>query len=143
MTWICIVAFVIFSHFSIVPGLKENEELKFIDLTSIWRIWQMGHFFHLEDCLFYSFGYDRELPYTKIDLNLEENIDISINTKGLETSTSCSVVLIAGKFVGHINEVMKKMDDVTEQIQSVPIAAFVFEDFSNDVVDVDISLRLL
>ena len=75
-------------------GLKYEEDLEFITSASMWR---KGHSFHVEDCLFYSFGYKRDFPYTKIDLSLNKDIDISIKTNGMEAPSGCNIVLIAGK----------------------------------------------
>ena len=114
--------------------MNPEEEIDFINIASIWR---KGHSFHLEDCLFISFGYDRGLPYTKIDLSLQENMDIVINTKGVEAKNGCLIVLIAGKYVRQVDEVMKRMDDIAEQTQFVPLATFIFEDFANNNVKID------
>ena len=110
-------------RFPIVSGMKPHEDIEFIRLTSLWR---KGADFHLDDCLFYSFGYDKEFPYAKIDMSLEQDIDISINTNGMEAPSGCSIVLIAGKYVKQVDQVMKRVDDIAEQTEFVPLAAFVF-----------------
>ena len=73
--------------------MTAKEEAEFIDLVSVWR---KGHDFPVEDCLFYNFGYDRELPYPQILLDLDDPINITINTLGMQVRTSCSIILIAG-----------------------------------------------
>ena len=76
-----------------------------------------GQAFPLEDCLFFNFGYERELPYAKIDLAWENNIDINFNTNGMEAPLGCNIVLIAGKYVKQVDVVMKRVDDIAEQTQ--------------------------
>ena len=105
-------------------GLKPSEEIEFMKLGSAWR---KGHNFPIEDCLFYNFGYDRELPYTQINLDLEEEIDISLATRDIEAPSGCSIVLIAGKYVRQVDAVMKKIDIVAEAVQFVPLVAFIFD----------------
>ena len=109
----------------IVSGMKFHEDLEFIKFTSIWR---KGIDFHLDNCLFYSFGYDKRLPYTKIDLSLEKDIEINIKINAIEAPSGCSIVLIAGKYVNQVDAVMKRMDDIAEQTQFVPLAAFIFDE---------------
>ena len=108
-----------------VTGIKHHEELELIRVASIWR---KGQTFSLEDCLFYNFGYERELPYAKIDLSLKEDIDISINANGMEAPSGCNIVLIAGKYVKQVDQVMKRVDDIAEQTHFVPLAAFIFDE---------------
>ena len=118
-------------RFPIVSGMKPHEDIEFIKLTSLWR---KGIDFHIDDCLFYNFGYDKEFPYAKIDLSLEDNIDISIKTNGMEAPSGYSIVLIAGKYVKQVDQVMKRVDDIAEQTEFVPLAAFVFDESA--VIDV-------
>ena len=73
--------------------MTVEEEMEFIDLVSVWR---KGQDFPLEDCLFYNFGYERELPYPQILLDLDNPINITITTLGIEAPNGCSIVLIAG-----------------------------------------------
>ena len=106
--------------------INSREEFEFINIASIWR---KGHLFEIEECLFFSFGYDRELPFMKIDLSLDGNdIDISLKTNGMEAPSGCSIVLIAGKYVQQVNEVMERMESIAEQTQFLPLAAFIFEE---------------
>ena len=135
---VSLISFLIIFKVSFITSLNPQEEFDFIKLISIWR---KGQLLHLEDCLFYNFGYDKELPYPKIDLNLETDIDITINANGMETPTSCSVVLIAGKYAGLVNDVMKRMDDIAEQTQAVPLGAFIFEEFLTKIDPIDNSIR--
>ena len=125
--------FIIFK-IPIITGMRSDEDLKFIEMTSVWR---KGNSFHLEDCLFFNFGYDRELPYAKIDLSSQQHMNISIKTNGMESPSGCNVVLIAGKYVQHVDQVMKRMDDIAEQTQFVPLAAFIFDENAN----IDVSAR--
>ena len=78
---------------SLIFRMSVEEEAEFIDLVSVWR---QGHDFPVEDCLFYNFGYERELPYPQILLDLDDAINITINTHGMQAPTSCSIILIAG-----------------------------------------------
>ena len=73
--------------------LSPEEEVEFIKLATLWR---KGKDFPIETCIFFNFGFDRELPYPQINLNPEEELLIAINTHGLQAPNGCTVVLIAG-----------------------------------------------
>ena len=115
-------------------ALRQSEEIEFIKLASTWR---KGHTFPIEDCLFYNFGYEKELPYAQINLNLDEEIDISLVTTDIEAPSGCSIVLIAGKYARQVDAVMKKMDGIAEAVQFVPLVTFIFDQHAN----IDSSLR--
>lgn len=119
-------------NFRTIAGLKSKEELEFIKLSTEWRI---GKQYVLDDCLFYNFGYQGELPFPMISLNLHSNI---FGIDELETPTGCSFVIIAGKYVQKINVVMKKVDNISDAVHHVPLASLIF----GDNVDIDSSQRL-
>ena len=119
--------------YQLVTGMKSDEDLEFIKLTSLWR---KGIDFPIDDYLFYNFGYEKEFPYAKVDLSLEKDIDIGIKTNGMEAPSGCNIVLIAGKYVKQVDQVMKRMDDIAEQTQFVPLAAFIFDEHA--IVDVEL-----
>ena len=121
----------------IITGLKPYEDFEFIKLTSVWR--RRENAVHLEDCLFFNFGYDKELPYAEIDLKLEEDIEINVKTSGMEAPSGCSIVLIAGKYVKQVDAVMRRVGDIAEQTQFVPLVAFVFDDHAM----IDVSARFI
>ena len=121
-------------------ALTQEEDVQFIEYVSKWR---KGQDFALEDCLFYNFGYERELPYTMISLTPEDDMNIAINTKGMEVTSGCSLVLIGGKYVEQIDEVMKRVDEIVEQVQFVPLATFIFENLLYTNQQMNSSLRLV
>ena len=133
---IIILIFHIIFKFPTITGMKSYEDVEFIKLASVWK---KGQAFPLEDCLFYNFGYDKEFPYVKIDLNFENDIDIVINTHGMKAPSGCSIVLIADKYVKQVDQVMKRVDNIAEQTQFVPLAAFIFDENGT----IDVSLRFL
>ena len=123
---------------SISNALNPAEDLKFIRYASVWR---KGQQFELDDCLFYNFGYERDLPYTSITSNLGMDLSLSLNINGMEAPSGCSIVLIAGKYVRQVDEVMKRVDDIAEQTNSVPLVAFIFENYYSQDIEIDSSLR--
>ena len=70
-------------------------------------------------------------------LSLDEEPFISFLTNGMESPSGCSILLIAGKYVEKADEVMKRMDDIAEQVNFIPFAAYVFD---RDAI-IDSSLR--
>lgn len=118
--------------------MTPEETIDFIRLSAVWK---HGRAFPIQDCIFYNFGYDKELPYTKIDLDLEDSFPITINSHGIEAPNGCSFVLIANKYTERVDEVMRKIDDIAEQVDFVPIAAFLFSKDQNLKIEIDSKLR--
>ena len=46
----------------------------------------------------------------------------------MNLGNGCSIVLIDGKYLEMVDEVMKKVDDITEEIDFMPYAAFLMDD---------------
>ena len=82
--------------------------------------------------MFINFGYEKDFPYPQISLDLKEEVGMSSTTQGLEGPNLCSAVLIAGKYLDHLDEVMLFMKNVTIQTLSVPFAVFLFTQSSED-----------
>ena len=117
-------------------GLNANEEVEFIKLAMQWRSEEM---YQTQDCLFYNFGFERELPFNMISLDPIPSEDTSYVTGHMRGSTDCSFVLIGSKYVDKVNEVMMKIEVITNNINSVPspLAAFIF----GKNVEIDSSVR--
>ena len=112
--------------------------MEFIRLTAIWK---NGRDFPIQDCIFYNFGYNKEFPYPKINLDLHESIPITINSHGIQAPSGCSFVLIAGKYTQHVDKIMQKIDNIAEQVDFVPIAAFLLGNYGNREIKIDSNQR--
>ena len=95
--------------------------------------------FPIEYCLFFNFAYEKHLPYAQVTMDLEQEIDISFLTRDIEAPSGCFIILIAGKFLKQVDAVMKRMDDIAERNNFVPVLAFIFAKNAY----IDDSMRLL
>ena len=84
--------------------------------------------------MFYSFGYDKEIPFTKISLDFKTNITISLKTQEIVAPDKCSLVLVAGKYLDQLDEVMGKVDQITKSTGSVPMAVYLFKSYKGQEV---------
>ena len=103
-------------------GLDLEEEIEFMRVASEWRRPK----FPIEDCLFFNFGYENRLPYAQVAMDLEQEVDISFLTRDIEAPSGCFIILVAGKYVKQVNDVMKRMDDIAERNDFIPLLAFIF-----------------
>ena len=120
--------------FSLESDLEHKSELEFIQIASSWRKPNLP----IEDCLFFNFGYEKHLPYAQVAMDLQQETDISFLTRDIEAPSGCFIILVAGKFLKQVDAVMKRMDDIAESNNFVPLLAFIF---AKDA-DIDDSLRL-
>ena len=129
-----IVVLFLMSEFGSSLGLEPESELEFMQLASAWR----RQDYPIEDCLFINFGYEKPMPYAQINLDLKQEVNISFLTRDIEAPSGCFNVLIAGKYLKQIDAVMKRIDEIAERNNFVPLLAFIFA----KEADIDDTLRL-
>ena len=56
---------------------------------------------------------------------------------GMQFSRGCSSVIIAGKFLGKVNEVMRKVDNITEDMEFIPSVVFILLEEENQNIVID------
>ena len=100
-------------------------------MTSIWK---KETRFSPEDCIFYNFGYEKPTPFAQISFDLESEISFSLKVKGIGAPNTCSLVLIAGKYLDKLDEVMEKVDQIVKSTESVPIAVYLFKAYKDQEV---------
>ena len=54
----------------------------------------------------------------------------------------CSIALVAGRYLNHMDEVLKKIDEIAESTDGVPIAVFLFRNYQYQQIDINNNLRL-
>ena len=55
----------------------------------------------------------------------------------MDAPNGCSIVLIAGKNLERVDDIMQKMDDIAEQMAFIPVAAFLIPSEFHDNVEVN------
>ena len=115
-----------------------KEDAFFIEAALQWR---KGYSFQVDDCIFYNFGYEKEFPLAQIHLNTKSGFSVVLNSKGIEAPNLCSAILIAGKYLDEIDEVMNLVNQIAEETNNVPIAAFLFRTHENQKININNHLR--
>ena len=115
-----------------------EEDVFFIKSALQWR---KGYPIDVDHCIFYNFGYEKEFPLAKIDLNTKSAFSLVLNTHGIEAPNACSAVLIAGKYLDRVDEVMRMVDQIGEETNNVPIAVFIFRTHETQKVNINNQLR--
>ena len=104
--------------------------------------WRTDYVQSLGDCLFYNFVYYEDFPFPQISLDTKEQVEISLETQGIEAPNTCSAVIIAGNFLDDVDNVMMFMKNVTKQTKSVPFAVFLLKPWYKEPVKFSNELRL-
>ena len=104
----------------------------------------------IESCFILNFGFNDELPYPQIMLDLDKVSPLLVpgtgnlnGDWGMNLLSACSVVIISGKYLDIIDDVMKKIDDITEEIAHMPLAVFLVTDSreKSKTLNIDTSMR--
>ena len=60
----------------------------------------------------------------------------------MEAPNLCSFALVAGKYLDHLDEVLRKVDELAESTDNIPIAVYLFREYNNQELKINNSLRL-
>ena len=88
-------------------------------------------------CSVFNFGFVGDIPWPQFVLSLDKRIPLVAGTNGMNMGNGCSIVIIDGEYLETVDEVMKKVDDITEEIEFMPYATF----FMDDNVQINTNLR--
>ena len=94
------------------------------------------------------------------DEDLENDLQLVPGSHGMNVPSACTIVIIAGcrlihshknilkdtfstpgKYISQVDRVMTQVDRITEDIDHMPVAAFIFRDKENDEVQFSYSIR--
>ena len=109
-----------------LPFFRPDDDFEFIKLTTKWK---RGKLFSLEDCTFFNFGYDKPTPFAQIRYDTKTDISLSLYIKGMAASNTCSLVLVAGKYLDNLDKIMEKVDQITKSTGRVPIGVYLFRSY--------------
>ena len=77
-------------------------------------------------CLSLNFGiYNQELEMQQILLTPESNFKLNFNSDSMNTAISCFIVLLGGKYLNNIKDVMTKVDSIKQDVGIRPQAIFI------------------
>ena len=104
--------------------MSEQQKMEFIHDFVKWSKNK-----EMDSCLVLNFGYSNPLPYFQISLT-SADLPISFNFKsyGMAAPHTCSIVIVANKYLKEIEKIIKLLRDFTEESLTVPLALFIMSD---------------
>ena len=89
----------------------------------------------LKLCTAFNFGYTGVLAMSQVSL-VTANMDL-----GARSARRCSIVIISGKFISEIDDVMDVIQDISEDTIVMPLAVFLMEGPKSEPMTFNISSR--
>ena len=91
-----------------------------------------------QSCFSLNFGiYIQELKIPQISLTPESNIKLNFDSDNMNTAISCYIVLVGGKYLNDIKDVMTKVDSVKVVVGVRPQAIFIQSNNYSENLDID------
>ena len=104
--------------------------------------WQQGPDVLLhQKCFILNFGHKQSLPYPQIKLSLESQLHLNVGTFGMNSPSKCFSVVIGGKNLELVDEVMMMVDKITEDIAMMPYAVFLMAEKLDQNINFNVSAR--
>ena len=88
-------------------------------------------------CITLNFGYKTSIPFT----TFSPNEDIVLDYFGSNSPSKCSIVVIAGKYLKKVDNVMELVDKITEDIAWMPSAVFLMAEKPGQDIKFNVSAR--
>ena len=80
-------------------------------------------------CTAFNFGYTGDLAMIQISLETsnDKHPNMDLGTLGMRATRRCSIVIISGKFISDIDNVMDVIKDISEDTITMPLSVFLME----------------
>merc|ERR1711994_958274 len=89
-----------------------------------------------------NFGYKESFPFPQIGLSLNsDQHHLNVGTFGLNSPNKCSIVVIGGKYLEQVDEVMRMVDKITEDLDWMPYAVFLMAEKPGQDIKINVSTR--
>ena len=109
--------------------MSEQQKMEFIHDFVKWSKDK-----EMDSCLVLNFGYSNPLPYFQISLtSIDKTISFNLKSSGMATPHTCSIVIIANKYLQEIEKIIKLIKNFTEESLTVPLAVFMVSDEEENV----------
>ena len=98
--------------------------------------------FRDQRCFILSFGFKKPLTFPEIKLTLDySKLHLNVGSFGMNSPSKCSIVVIGGKYLEQVNEVMRMVDKITEDIAWMPYAVFLMAEKPGQDIKFNMSAR--
>ena len=91
-------------------------------------------------CFILNFGYKETSPYPQINLSMDV-FPFNIGTYGSKSPSKCSIVLIGGKYLNNVDQVMGFVGMIAEDIEMMPYAVFLMAEKPGQDIKFTVSTR--
>ena len=114
-----------------------------IDLIQNIFKWMSNGEDDLQDqrCFILNFGFKLPFPFPEVQLYPNSDFHLNVGSLGLKSPSKCSIVVIGGKYVHHVDEVMRMVDKITEDIAWMPSAVFLMAEKPGQDIKFTVSTR--
>ena len=98
---------------------------------------------YLQDqrCFILNFGFKQPLSFPEIKLYPNFEFQLNVGSLGLNSPNKCSIVVIGGKYPEQVDEVMRMVDKITEDIAWMPSAVFLMAEKPGQDIKFTVSTR--
>ena len=118
---------------------NHEDKINFIQNILHWQ--RGGNVFNGQRCFVLNFGYKESFPFPQIGLSLNSDHNLNVGTFGLKSPNKCSIVVIGGKYLEQVDEVMRMVDKITEDIAWMPYAVFLMAEKPGQDIQFNVSTR--
>ena len=102
--------------------MSEKEEQ---DFFKDYLTWMKGPGLDLESLTVYNFGYEGPLPFPSISLTPDTTMRFNLQTSGMKTQSRWSTVVVGGKHIERLGEIMTVIDRINKESQALPFSIYV------------------
>ena len=94
-----------------------------------------------QGCFILNFGYNKPTTFQEIKLVPHLEVILNVGSLGLKSPNKCSIVVIGGKYLEKVDEVMRMVDKITEDIAWMPSAVFLMAEKPGQDIQFNVSAR--
>ena len=105
---------IIISTYLLLLRLKHKGK---VDLIQDILKWSKGtKVLHDQRCFILNYGYSASFPFPYLRMTSDSDFHLNVGTLGINSPSKCSIVVIGGKYLEQVDEVMRMVDKITEDI---------------------------
>ena len=120
-------------------GMNHRDKETFIKTILRWQ--RKSDVLMDERCSIMNFGYQQSFVHPALQLTLGAEYQLNVGTLGSYSPSKCSIVVIGGKYIDRVDEVMRMVDKITEDIAWMPYAVFLMAEKPGQDIKFNVSAR--
>ena len=92
-------------------------------------------------CVIFNFGFKETFNFPNTKLTLKNETKLNIGTFGTHDPSKCSIVVVGGVYLDQVDEVIKMVDKITEDVEMMPSAVFLMAEKPGQDIKFTVSTR--